>query len=359
MKNIINRSWIAIFVLFIFVLVSGCGNNDKNKKESPASAVGTNQIQPAVSGSLASNAAPNVVVEPAIATDIAVSVDGEVLKKSELERRIKEKIKMFKDKIPVDKQKEARENIKKQLTNEFIIRTLLINEMAKKKIEVSDQEIKVFTDKIKASLPPNKTLDEFLKANKVSKEEIVFGAKVAKFANLEIGNIAKPTQKEISKFYKDNSEKFVAPESVHVRHILVAVNKGDNDKIKAEKKEKIENLRKQLLKGDDFAELARKNSDCPSKEAGGDLNFIRKGQTVKPFEDAAFSQEKNVIGPVITTEFGYHIIQVLDKKPAKKIALETVKDKIYAYLEQQKKSEAFTDVLKNLQQKAKIIVSGN
>ena len=176
---------------------------------------------------------------------------------------------------------------------------------------------------------------------------------------MEIGNIAKPTQKEISKFYKDNSEKFVAPESVHVRHILVAVNKGDNDKVKAEKKEKIENLRKQLLKGDDFAELARKNSDCPSKEAGGDLNFIRKGQTVKPFEDAAFSQEKNVIGPVITTEFGYHIIQVLDKKPAKKIALETVKDKIYAYLEQQKKSEAFTDVLKNLQQKAKIIVSGN
>ena len=47
MKNIINKSRIAIFVLFIFVLVSGCGNNDKNKKESPALAVGMNQIQPA------------------------------------------------------------------------------------------------------------------------------------------------------------------------------------------------------------------------------------------------------------------------------------------------------------------------
>ena len=51
MKNIINRNWIAIFVLFAFVLVSGCGDNDKNKKESSAPAVGTNQIQPAVSGS--------------------------------------------------------------------------------------------------------------------------------------------------------------------------------------------------------------------------------------------------------------------------------------------------------------------
>ena len=123
------------------------------------------------------------------------------------------------------------------------------------------------------------------------------------------------------------------------------------------KKEKIENVRKQLLNGGNFAELARANSDCPSKEAGGDLNFIRRGQTVKPFEDAAFSQEKNVIGPVITTEYGYHIIQVLDRKPAKKIALEAaVKDKISAYLDKQKKSEAFEAVLKNLQQKAKIIV---
>ena len=126
-----------------------------------------------------------------------------------------------------------------------------------------------------------------------------------------------------------------------------------------DRQDEIEGLRKQLLDGANFAEVAKKNSDCPSKEAGGDLNFIRRGQTVKPFEDAAFSQKNNAIGSVITTEFGYHIIQVLDKKPAKKIALETVKDKISAYLEQQKKSEAFNDVLKNLQQKAKIIISGN
>ena len=51
MKNIINKSWMAIFILFVFVLVSGCGDNDKNKKKSPAPAVGTNQILPAVSGS--------------------------------------------------------------------------------------------------------------------------------------------------------------------------------------------------------------------------------------------------------------------------------------------------------------------
>jgi peptidyl-prolyl cis-trans isomerase C len=357
MKNIINRSWIAIFVLFTFVLVSGCGDNDKNKKKSPAPAVGTNQIQPAVSGSPASSTAPAFADKQAEAKDIAVSVDGKILKKSELENNIKEKIKILKDKVPADKQQELQENIKKRLINEFVMRTLLIDEMAKKKIEVSDQEIKIATDKIKASLPPNKKLDEFLKENKLSKEDIVLGARVEKFVNMEIGKKAKPTQKEISKFYNDNREKlFVAPESVHVRHILIAVNKGDNDKVKAEKKGKIENLRKQLLKGDDFAEVARKNSDCPSKEAGGDLNFIKRGQTVKPFEDAAFSQEKNVIGPVITTEYGYHIIQVLERKPAKTIAFDEVKNKISAYLEQQNQSKAFNSILQKLKEQAKIVV---
>lgn len=360
MKNIINRSWIAIFVLFAFVLVSGCGDNDKNKKKSPAPAVATSQIQPLVSGSSTSSAAPVVAAEQAGANDVAVSVDGKILKKSELEKNTDEMMKKLKDKIPAGKQKEFRENIKKQLVNTFVIRNLLANEIEKRKIEVSDQEIKIAKDRLQANLPPNKKLDEFLKENNISQEQIAFAVKVEKFKNIEIGKMAKPTQKEITKFYNDNRDKlFVESESVHVRHILVAVNKDDNDKVKAQKKEKIENLRKQLLNGGNFAELARKNSDCPSKEAGGDLNFIRRGQTVKPFEDAAFSQQNNAIGPVITTEFGYHIIQVLDKKPAKKIALETVKDKISAYLEQQKKSEAFNTVLKNLQQKAKIIVSGN
>jgi peptidyl-prolyl cis-trans isomerase C len=349
-----------MFVLFVFVLVSGCGDNDKNKKKSPAPVSGTNQIQPAVSGSAVSNVAPVVATEQAGANDIAVSVDGKVLKKSELEKKINEMINKFKDKVPADKQKELRENIKKQLVNTFVIRTLLVNEIEKRKIEASDQEIKIAKDKLQANLPANKKLDEFLKENNISQEEIAFAVKVEKFKNMEIGKTAKPTQKEITKFYNDNRDKlFVEPESVHVRHILVAIKKEDNDKVKAQKKEKIENLRKQLLSGGNFAELARANSDCPSKEVGGDLSFIRRGQTVKPFEDAAFSQQNNAIGPVITTEYGYHIIQVLDKKPAKKIALGTVKDKISAYLEQQKKSEAFNGVLKDLQQKAKIIVSGN
>ena len=108
------------------------------------------------------------------------------------------------------------------------------------------------------------------------------------------------------------------------------------------KKTKAEELRKQLVAGADFAELAKKNSDCPSKESGGDLGTFTRGQMVKPFEDAAFSQEKNAIGPVVETDFGFHIIQVLEHLSPQIAKLDgEIKKQIQAFLERQKQQGAF------------------
>ena len=350
MKTKIGKNWPVIFVLFVLVVFAGCSNDGK---KDAASAVGANNVQEAVSGLPATGDLSGVLPD-----DAAASVNGAILKKADLDKSVKEKFDLIKNKIPADKQKEFKDNLRKQLVDVFIIKTLLANEIEKRKIVASEQEIKAAMDQIKASLPPNKNVDQFLKENKISKEDIVLAVKIDKFRNMEGGSNLKPSEKEINKFYTDNREKlFVEPESVHVRHILVAVGKGDNDKVKAEKKSKIENLRKQLAGGGNFAEIARQNSDCPSKEAGGDLSFIKRGQMVKEFEQAAFSQAKNAIGPVITTEYGYHIVQVLDRKPAKKIALNDVKAKIADYLEKRKKMEAFNEIVAKLKANAKIIVN--
>jgi len=110
--------------------------------------------------------------------------------------------------------------------------------------------------------------------------------------------------------------------------------------------------------GADFAEVAKNNSDCPSKENGGDLGEIKKGQTVKPFEDAAFSQEIKAVGPVVSTEFGHHIIQVLGRTPAHTVSLGEVKEQISLYLEQQKQAEAFSKMMARLKKNA-VIQYGN
>lgn len=352
MKTQMIKSWPIILILFVFLTVSGCSN--KGKEESKPADTGS--VQSSAPG-MPAESTPDLKTEDISKGDIAVSVDGKVLKKSELENSLNDKFNLIKSKVPSDKQKEFRENLKKQLIDVFIARTLLSNEIEKRKIQASNEEVAKAMESVKASLPPNKKIEDFFKENRITQEDIILAVKIDKFRNMEMGPNIKASQKEINKFYNDNKEKlFSEPESVHVRHILVSVGKDDTDKIKAEKKGKIENLRKQLMGGGDFADIARKNSDCPSKEVGGDLSYIKRGQMVKEFEKAAFAQEKSAIGPVVTTEYGYHIIQVLDKKPAKKVTLDEAKGKISAFLEQRKKMEAFNGILKKLKEKAKIIV---
>lgn len=353
MKSNITKYSLLIFIIITFFAMAGCGNSEEKKTT-------TNQ-PPAV----VTNQAPAITPIPdilpvidnskqAAMKDVAVSVDGNVLMKPELEKNVKEKLKAFNGKIPAEKIKEAQANIKKQMIDEFIMRNLLTREVERRKITANDKEVKAMMEQIKSTLPPDQKLETFLKENKISKGQIALGIKINKLVKLEAGNKAKPTQKEISKFYNENKDKFIVPENAHVRHILIAFKEGDSDKIKEEKKLKIEDLRKQIVDGADFAEIARKNSDCPSKENGGDLGMVRKGQTVKPFEDAAFSQKLNDIGPVITTEYGYHVIQVLGINPPKTMSLEDVKVKISAYLEQQKQREIFSALLEKLRKNAKI-----
>ena len=89
---------------------------------------------------------------------------------------------------------------------------------------------------------------------------------------------------------------------IRAEHILV------KDYSKAlELKEKIDN-------GESFEELARENSLCPSKAQGGDLGYFTRGQMVKPFEDAAFETEVGKVSNPIQTQFGWHLIKVVDKK---------------------------------------------
>jgi peptidyl-prolyl cis-trans isomerase C len=166
----------------------------------------------------------------------------------------------------------------------------------------------------------------------------------------------KPTEKEVDDFYKKNPEQFKMPERVRARHILIALLPGDDDKAKAAKAAKAKDLRAQLAAGADFAELAKKHSDCPSKEAGGDLGEFGRGQMIKPFEDAAFSQKKDEIGPVVETTFGYHIIQVLGRQAAGMVPLDReLKEKISGHLTSLSQRKAVEKLAKDLRAKAKIV----
>ena len=270
---------------------------------------------------------------------------------------------MLKGQIPADKLENAKAEIRKGLVDEFVMSTLLNKEVAAKKVTATEKEIAAVMEEMKSQLPAGVTMDELIKKNRIDvakmRDDIGMNIKINKLIEKALGGKIKITDKETADFYEKNKDKFTKPETVHARHILVSKVPEDTEKTLTDKKAKAEDLRKKLLGGADFADLAAKNSDCPSKQAGGDLGTFARGQMVKPFEDAAFSQEKNAIGPVVETDFGFHIIQVLDHQASQVVKLDTdTKQRINTYLESEKRKSAFDGIVKGLKAAANIVVYG-
>ncbi len=186
------------------------------------------------------------------------------------------------------------------------------------------------------------------------KKEMTRDMRIGKLLEQETAEKAKVSDEEIEKFYNDSREQFRQPEQAHARHILFKTEPDADDKTKQEKKAAAEAARKQLTEGADFAALAKEKSDCPSGKQGGDLGNFERGNMVKEFEDAAFSQKLNDIGPIVETKFGYHIIQVLERTEAKDKTLAESRDEIVGYMKQRKQRAAVDGYLEELQAKAKI-----
>lgn len=106
------------------------------------------------------------------------------------------------------------------------------------------------------------------------------------------------------------------PGEIHAAHILLmykgSMRAGEQiERTKEEALVQIEDLKKRINDGADFAQLARMYSDCPSSNKGGDLGTFGKGQMVQAFEDAAFALEKGQVSDIVETPFGFHIIKRL------------------------------------------------
>jgi peptidyl-prolyl cis-trans isomerase D len=152
----------------------------------------------------------------------------------------------------------------------------------------------------------------------------------------KIGAAVQVNEQELRTAYSRNLERYRTPERVRVRHVLIKTQgKSPEETKKAEAT--ANDLVKQIKGGADFAEIAKKHSEDPGSAAkGGDLDWVTRGQMVPAFEAAAFSLKPNEISNLIKTEYGYHIVQVLEKETARVKPFEEVR----AELEMEAKREA-------------------
>ena len=166
-----------------------------------------------------------------------------------------------------------------------------------------------------------------------------------------------PTEDDAKAYYEKNRDKYTQKEQVQASHILLKVAKDAPAKDKKAKMKLAKSLvKKAKKKNADFAALAREHSEGPTKSRGGDLGKFSRGRMVKAFEEAAFTAKAgSVVGPV-ETQFGYHVIKVMEKFPARERTFEEVSDSVLTSLKARKKSKATRETLAALKKEAKIEV---
>lgn len=136
------------------------------------------------------------------------------------------------------------------------------------------------------------------------------------------------TDGEIESYYEYNPDMFVERKQVKARHILFKLEKDADEATEKKVREEAEAVLKEARQGKDFAELAKKHSQGPSKSEGGDLGYFSEGQMEKAFEEAAFKMKKDEVSDLVRSFFGYHIIKVEDVKEKRTKPLEEVREQI-------------------------------
>jgi peptidyl-prolyl cis-trans isomerase D len=165
------------------------------------------------------------------------------------------------------------------------------------------------------------------------------------------GGVPQPTQQEIQQYFNAHKSEYTVPEQARSRHILIKVAPGADAKTDAAAKAKADALLKQIKAGANFAELAKKNSEDSSKDAGGELGFFKRGATVPEFEKALFGQK---IGDteIVKSQFGYHILQVEERQTAHSESIDEIRPTIQVTLIRQKAAAAEENFARTLTSEA-------
>ena len=268
--------------------------------------------------------------------------------------------------------------MREKVISELIVNALLDEEMEKRKIKVTKEELNKAEEDLIAKFGSKEQFLQLIKLNGVTydkfkqdlEEEIKLKKFVDSIALVSIG------ESEAKKYYDDNIDKFKFPKRVRASHILISTNA---DLIKAnlqredksiteneiEKKvqdalavakEEAEKIQKEVKNNPtSFAKVAKeKSQDTASAVRGGDLGFFAKDEMVEAFANKAFEMAPNTISEVVETPYGYHIIMVTDRTEAGTLSFEQSKKDIINYLEGQDKVDILKNKIESLRKEAKI-----
>lgn len=293
--------------------------------------------------------------EPSI--DKVAIVNGSAIAREEFDRelsQVKQRISQQGLKFSSPKFEGIRNEILDNLINLELLFQESLNNGIKVEKEAIDSQIKSLKQKFSNDTEFEKLLSELKVSEQALKIQIKKRIAIQELIETQIVQKIKIPDEESKIFYDTYPKLFKQPEQIKASHILIKVEPDADEIKKSEAKQKIKKIQQELKKGRDFAALAKEFSEGPSKTKGGDLGYFQQGRMVKPFEDVAFALKTEEVSDIVETQFGYHIIKVVDKKPEKTIPYEDIKNDLAQHLKQEKTKEELNEYIQKLREKSKI-----
>jgi peptidyl-prolyl cis-trans isomerase C len=288
--------------------------------------------------------------------DVVATVEGQEIKKEELEQAFATEL--ARQGIPAD-QLPANQKAQgyKMVLNDLITEKLVSKRAAG--MEAKEEEVNAQFEQLKGRFPKQEDFEaQLAKAGQTAekiREDIRAYLRQQAWVKDQLKDAPKATDADAEEFYKNNPDQFKKPEQVRASHILLSVAPDASEAVVQEKQKAATAIAARVKAGEAFDKLATELSEDPSaKQNAGDLNFFTKEQMVPEFSTAAFEMKKGDISDPVKSQFGFHIIQVTDRKDAETLTLESVKPQLMAFLNQKLQSTQVEKLIKDVREKAEV-----
>ena len=287
----------------------------------------------------------------------AITVNGVDIPRSEFERRFSRS----REEAGVDVSDEVElRQLREEVIDTIIRQELLYQNSVAEGVDIDAATVDAELESIRSQF---ETEEEYLGAlteagtdEEQLRSDIGRSLAIQELLRQEVFPSVSVDETEQRSFYDENSDLFQQGARVAARHILISTQELGSDEERQAALQRAEGLRRQLIAGADFDQLAREHSEGPSSVRGGVLGEFGRGQMVGPFEEAAFALDVDEISAVVETIFGYHIIQVTERFEASVSPFEEIQADVHRYLLRQKLDSAVEDYTQEIQDSADVVI---
>jgi peptidyl-prolyl cis-trans isomerase SurA len=294
----------------------------------------------------------------AVVDRVVAVVNQEIITLSEVEKRVpplKEEI-VTEDRLEKQERMQA---LSRQVLEKLIEEKLIDQEVKKSGVKISGKEIEATVEEVKRrNAATQEDLEKALAVEGLTietyKKQIEKSLQRQKLINWSVKIEEKAGEKELREFYQKNISRYRTNETYRPSQILFVIPKGATPEEIREIRKKCQKVLEKIKKGEDFGEMALLYSEDTSNRDHGDLGYFRKGELIPIFEREALRLKVGEMSGIIRTEFGFHIIKLLDRKGMDPLPFEEVIERVKAEYYDGEMEKAFKQYLSTLKEKAVI-----